>query len=63
MARVGFVVLSIVVATAIVVGASWIATWLQPFVWRFAQAGWMLPLVVAILPLAYVLVSRRRRRA
>jgi hypothetical protein len=62
MARVGFVVLSIVIATAIVVGASWIATWLQPFVWRFAMAGWMLPLLVAVFPLAYV-VSRRRRRA
>ena len=62
MARVGFVVLSIVVATAIVVGASWIAVWLQPFVWNFAQAAWMLPLVV-VLPLAYVFVGWRRRRA
>jgi hypothetical protein len=58
--RVGLVVLSIVVATALVVGASYGAMWLQPYLWHFTKAGWMLSALVTVLPLAYVLARRKR---
>jgi hypothetical protein len=62
MERVGLVVLSIVVATALVVGSSYWATWVQPLLPQI-PALWMIVGAVSILSLGYLLSCRRHRRA
>jgi len=62
MERVGIVVLSIIIATAIVVGASYGAIWLQPILLDIPTI-WMIVVPGTLLSLGYLLSRRRHKRA
>jgi hypothetical protein len=60
MIRVGVVFLSIAVAVAIVVGASYAAQWLAPYLQNLSPWPWIWSLTV--IPAALALLLRRKRR-
>ena len=62
MERIGLILLSITVATVLLVGASLGAEWLQPYMWQAAQQGWVLPVAVGLVPGLYLIAQRLRRR-
>ena len=62
MERIGLILLSITVATMLLVGASLGAEWVQPYLWQAAQQGWVLPLVAGAGPGLYLIAQRLRRR-
>ena len=62
MQGVGLIILSIVLATALMVGASYGAQYLAPLL-RENPAAWMIAAAAALLPLGYLLSRRRRARA
>ena len=62
MERIGLILLSIAVATLLLVGASLGAEWLQPYMWQAAQQGWILPLVIGLGPGLYLIAQRLRRK-
>ena len=59
MERVGLVALSIAVATCLLVGASYGAQWLQPYL-EHVSARWSLIGFATLFPAAWVLVRHRR---
>jgi hypothetical protein len=59
MARVGLVALSIVTATLLLVGASYGAQWLQPYLQNVALR-WPLIGLATLCPAALLLLRRRR---
>jgi len=61
MERVGIVVLSIALATAVVVGASYGATWLAPYL-DDLRSPWPLIGFVMLFPAAFLIVRHRRKR-
>jgi hypothetical protein len=62
MARVGLVVLSIVIATALLVGSSYWALWVQPLLPQIPDV-WMIIAGVSVLPAGYLLSCHLQRRA
>ncbi|HEU0096832.1 MAG TPA: hypothetical protein VFQ52_10270 [Rhizomicrobium sp.] len=62
MERVGIVVLSIALATAVVVGASYGATWLAPYL-DDLPSPWPLIGFAVLLPVAWLIAHYRRKRA
>ena len=62
MERIGLILLSITVATMLLVGASLGAEWAQPYLWQAAQQGWVLPLVAGLIPGLYLITQRLRRK-
>ena len=62
MERIALIVLSILVATLLLVGASLGAVWLQPYIWHAAQQNWFPPLIAAVVPVAYIVAQRFYRR-
>jgi hypothetical protein len=62
MERVAIVVFSIVIATAIVVGASYGAVWLAPYL-DDLPSPWPLIGFVTLFPAAVLIVRYRRKRA
>ena len=62
MERVGLIVISIVVASTLLVGASLGVEWLQPYVWHVAQLNWFPLLIAAIVPGLYLIGQRLRRK-
>jgi hypothetical protein len=61
MERVAIVVFSIVIATAIVVGASYGALWLQPILLH-VPTGWMIAASTTMASLGGLMAYRRRNR-
>jgi len=62
MERVGLIVISIVVASTLLVGASLGVEWLQPYVWHASQQRWFLPLVIGVGPGLYLIGQWLRRK-
>ena len=62
MERVGLILLSIAVATLLLVGASLGAEWLQPHIWQIAQQKWFPPVMVGLLPGLYLIGHWLRRK-
>jgi hypothetical protein len=62
MERVGLVVLSIVIATALLVGSSYWALWVQPLLLQIPDI-WMIIAGALLLPAGYLLSCRLQRRA
>ncbi|MDB5735905.1 MAG: hypothetical protein JWN16_2542 [Alphaproteobacteria bacterium] len=60
MDRIAIIVASIVIATALVVGASYGALWLQPLLLEI-PTNWVLIATGSILPVGYLLTRRRTR--
>ena len=60
MGRVGLVVLSIVLATALLLGASWAALYLQPLLLDI-PTGWIIAATTVIVSLGVALHWGRRR--
>jgi hypothetical protein len=60
MDRIAIIVLSIVIATALVVGASYGALWLQPLLLGIST-NWILIAGGGLLPVGYLLTRRRTR--
>jgi Mg/Co/Ni transporter MgtE len=61
MERVAIVVFSIVLATAIVVGASYGAVWLQPILLRIPTV-WMIAASTTMVSLGGLIAHRRRNK-
>ena len=62
MERVGFIALSIVTASLLLVGASYGALWLQPLLMD-VPVGWMIAAAAAMVSLGMALHRRKRARA
>jgi len=62
MERVGFIALSIVTASLLLVGASYGALWLQPLLMDL-PVGWMIAATMTMVTLGMVLHRRKRARA
>jgi len=62
MERVGFIALSIVTASLLLVGASYGALWLQPLLMDL-PVGWMIAATMAMVTVGMLVHRRKRARA